>query len=87
LANTPQARKRARQNTRRRADNHSKRSMMRTYIKRVYKAIEDNDRDAAQSAYREAVSFIDRNAKLGLQHRNKAARLKSRINARIRAMS
>ena len=87
MANSSQARKRARQNTRRRTDNHSKRSMMRTYIKRVYKAIEENDRDAASSAYKEAVSYIDRNAKRGLQHKNKAARLKSRMNARIRAMS
>lgn len=87
MANSAQARKRARQNTKRREANHSMRSMMRTYIKRVYKAIESNDKDAARSAYESAVSAIDKNSKRGLHHKNKAARLKSRMNARIRAMS
>jgi len=87
LANTAQARKRARQNTNRREANHSMRSMMRTYIKRVYKAIESNDKEGAQAAYSSAVSAIDKNAKRGLHHKNKAARLKSRMNTRIRAMS
>jgi len=86
LANSPQARKRARQNTTRRSQNHSMRSMMRTYIKSVYAAIESNDKDKALSTYRSAVSIIDRNAKRGLQHKNKSARLKSRMNARIKAM-
>ena len=87
MANSAQARKRARQNTKRREANHSMRSMMRTYIKRVYKAIESNDKEAAQAAYVTAVSAIDRNAKRGLHHKNKAARLKSRLNKRIHAMS
>jgi len=87
LANSAQARKRARQNTQRREANHSMRSMMRTYIKRVYSAIESNDKEAAMSAYESAVSAIDKNAKRGLHHKNKASRLKSRMNARIRAMS
>ncbi|NOY15976.1 MAG: 30S ribosomal protein S20 [Gammaproteobacteria bacterium] len=86
MANSPQARKRARQNTTRRSQNHSMRSMMRTYIKSVYAAIESNDKDKALSTYRSAVSIIDRNAKRGLQHKNKSARLKSRMNARIKAM-
>ena len=87
MANSPQARKRARQNTVRRAQNHSQRSMMRTYIKSVYAAIASNDKDSAISAYKTAVSVIDRNAKRGLQHKNKSARLKSRMNARIKAMA
>ncbi len=86
MANSPQARKRARQNTTRRTQNHSMRSMMRTYIKRVYAAIESNNKDEAVSAFQSAVSIIDRNAKRGFQHKNKAARLKSRMNARIKAM-
>ena len=61
--------------------------MMRTYIKKVYAAIESNDKAAAQDAYKSAASVIDRAAKLGLQHRNKSARLKSRMNARIKAMA
>ena len=87
MANSAQARKRTRQNTKRREANHSMRSMMRTYITRVYKAIESNDKEAAQSAYISAVSAIDKNAKRGLHHKNKASRLKSRMNTRIRAMS
>ena len=87
MANSPQARKRARQNTVHRSQNHSLRSMMRTYIKNVYAAIESKDKDTALSAYHSAVSIIDRNAKRGLHHKNKSARLKSRINARIKAMA
>ena len=87
MANSAQARKRARQNSARRVHNHGQRSMMRTYIKRVYAAIESNDKTAAQDAYKTAVSIIDRNAKRGLHHKNKSARLKSRMNARIKAMS
>jgi small subunit ribosomal protein S20 len=87
LANSSQARKRARQNTVRRSQNHSQRSMMRTYIKSVYAAIESNDKDAAMSAYQSAVAVIDRNAKRGLHHKNKSSRLKSRMNARIKAMA
>ena len=87
MANTAQARKRARQNDKRRAANHSMRSMMRTYIKRVYKAIESNDKEAAVAAYVTAASVIDKNAKRGLHHKNKAARLKSRMNTQIKAMS
>jgi len=63
------------------------RSMMRTYIKTVYAAIESNDKDKAVSAYHSAVSIIDRNARRGLQHKNKAARLKSHMNTRIKAMA
>jgi small subunit ribosomal protein S20 len=61
--------------------------MMRTHIKKVYAAIESNDKEAANTAYAAAVSIIDRNAKLGLHHRNKSARLKSRMNARIKAIA
>jgi len=87
LANSSHARKRARQNTQNRTRNHSQRSMMRTYIKSVYAAIESNDKEAATSAYHSAVSIIDRNAKRGLHHKNKSARLKSRMNKRIMAMA
>jgi small subunit ribosomal protein S20 len=87
LANSAQARKRARQNNVRRVQNHSQRAMMRTNIKKVYAAIESNDKAAAMDAYKAAVSFIDRSAKRGLQHKNKSARLKSRMNARIKAMA
>jgi small subunit ribosomal protein S20 len=86
LANTAQARKRARQNVTRRDHNTGRRSMMRTHIKNVLKAVAAEDKDGAQTAYQSAVSIIDRSAKAGLIHKNAAARYKSRLNARIRAI-
>jgi small subunit ribosomal protein S20 len=87
LANSRQATKRARQGERRRQHNAAQRSRMRTFIKRVIKAIESGDKKAAESAYKEAVPFIDSSADKNIIHANKAARHKSRLNARIRAMS
>ena len=86
MANSNQARKRARQNVRRNSHNASLRSMMRSYIKRILKAVESGDKAAAESAYKDAVPIIDRVADKGLLHKNKAARHKSRLNIRIRAM-
>jgi small subunit ribosomal protein S20 len=86
MANSPQARKRARQADNRRSRNMGERSMMRTYIKRVYYAIEAGDKSAAESAYKAAVPVIDRMANKGLIHHNKAARHKSRMNAQVRAL-
>ena len=60
--------------------------MMRTYIKRVYYAIEAGDKTAAEAAYKEAVPVIDKTAGKGLIHANKAARHKSRMNNNIRSM-
>ena len=60
---------------------------MRTEIKKVTSAIEAGDKDAANAAYRNAVSAIDSSVGKGLVHKNAAARQKSRINTRIRAMA
>jgi len=86
LANTPQARKRARQAEKRRAHNASQRSMVRTYIKRVQTAIASGDFEAASSAYTDAKPVIDRMADRGIMHKNKAARHKSRLNAAVRSL-
>ncbi len=86
MANSAQARKRARQNVVRREQNTGRRSMMRTHIKNVLKAVAAEDKDGAKSAYQSAVSIIDRSAKAGLIHENAAARYKSRLNARVRAI-
>ncbi len=86
MANSAQARKRARQAEKRRRHNASMRSRMRTYIKRVVSAIESGDRAGAETAYRAAVPVIDKMAGKGLIHQNKAARHKTRLNSRIRAM-
>lgn len=87
MANSPQAAKRARQAEKHRQHNASARSMMRTSIKKVLKAIEAGDKEAASSAYQAAAPIIDRMASKNLIHRNKAARHKSRLNASIKAMS
>ncbi len=87
MANSPQAKKRARQNDKRRAHNHSRRSMMRTYIKNVRKALLEGDKARAEEAFKKAVPVIDRMANRGLLHMNAAARYKSRLNNAIRAMA
>jgi small subunit ribosomal protein S20 len=86
LANSAQARKRARQAETSRQRNASARSMMRTYIKKVVNAVASGDKAAAESAYQNAVPMIDRMARKGLIHKNKAARHKSRLNHHVRAM-
>jgi SSU ribosomal protein S20P len=87
VANSPQAKKRARQNDKRRAHNAGLRSMVRTYLKKVIAAIEAGDAKAAQAAYVEAVPVVDRMADKGIIHKNKAARHKSRLNAQIKALA
>ena len=86
MANSAQARKRARQAENHRQLNAGQRSNMRTSIKKVVKAIETGDRDAAKKAYDEAVPVIDSAAGKGLIHANKAARHKSRLNQHIRGL-
>ncbi|MBB6520863.1 30S ribosomal protein S20 [Pseudoteredinibacter isoporae] len=87
MANSPQAKKRARQNEKARQHNASLRSMVRTYIKKVIAAIESGDTEAAKAAYAAAVPVIDRIADKGIIHKNKAARHKSRLNAQVKAMA
>ena len=86
MANSPSARKRARQAEGRRQHNASLRSMVRTSIKKVVKAIDAKDVEAAKVAYTAAVPVIDRMADKGIIHKNKAARHKSRLNAQIKAL-
>jgi small subunit ribosomal protein S20 len=87
VANSPQARKRARQAEKRRAHNSSLRSLVRTVIKKVNAAINSGDSAAAKAAYNSAVPVIDRMADKGIIHKNKAARHKSRLNALVKALS
>ena len=60
---------------------------MRTLVKKVVTAIESGDKEAAAGAYQKAVPVIDRLVNKGIIHKNKAARHKSRLNARIQALS
>jgi len=87
LANIKSAKKRAKQAVVRNARNGSQRSMMRTALKKVIKALESNDRAGAESAYKTAEPILDRYATRGLIHKNKANRHKSRLTARIRALA
>jgi small subunit ribosomal protein S20 len=87
MANTAQARKRARQDLKRRAHNRSLRSRLRTAIKSVRVAIASGDSEAAKAAYQAAQSVIDSIAGKGIIHKNAAARYKSRLVAKIKAMA
>lgn len=87
MANTVQAKKRARQAEKHRQHNASFRSMVRTAIKRVIAAIETGDKEKAQAAYTAAVPVIDRMADKGIIHKNKAARHKSRLNAQVKELA
>jgi len=86
VANSPQARKRARQAEKHRMRNAGMKSMMRSQVKKVVYAIEAGDKTAAQDAYKSAVPILDNMARKGLIHKNKAARHKSRLNEKIRVM-
>jgi small subunit ribosomal protein S20 len=87
MANSAQARKRARQNDKQRMHNASLRSTLRTAIKKVIKSIEAGDKAAAQSTYNESVAVIDSIADKNIIHKNKAARHKSRLSGAIKAMA
>lgn len=86
MANIKSAKKRARQTVVRNARNSAQRSMLRTSIKKVLKALDANDLDGAQAAFAVAQPIIDRFSARNLIHKNKAARHKSRLTARIKAL-
>ena len=86
MANSAQARKRARQAEDARQRNASQRTMMRTYVKKIVNAIAAGNKDGAAEAYKVAIPVLDRMADKGLIHKNKAARHKSRLNAQIKAL-
>jgi small subunit ribosomal protein S20 len=87
MANTAQARKRARQSVERNKHNSSLRSMLRTAIKRVRQAVETGDKTAAAAVLQKATSVIDRVADKNIIHKNKAARHKSRLSAAVKALA
>ncbi len=87
MANTAQAKKRARQAEKSRIRNAGQRSNLRTFIKKVIAAVESGDKEAAQQAYNSAVPVIDSAVTKGIIHKNKAARNKSRLNKRVHAMA
>ncbi len=86
MANIKSAKKRAKQAAVRNARNSAQRSMLRTAVKKVVKAIDAKDAAGAETAFASAQPLLDRMAARGLIHKNKAARHKSRLTARIKAL-
>ncbi|WP_148861734.1 30S ribosomal protein S20 [Marinobacter fonticola] len=86
MANSPQARKRARQNEKNRKHNASLRSMSRTYVKKVESKIDAGNYDEAQAAFKTAQPILDSMVNKGIYPKNKVARIKSRMTTKIKGL-
>ena len=86
MANSPQAKKRARQSDKREAINKARRSRIRTYLRRVEEAIASGDQDAAAAALKAAQPELMRGVTKGVFHKNTASRKMSRLSARVKAL-
>lgn len=87
MANTAQAKKRARQAEKSRIRNTGQRSNLRTFIKKVIAAVTSGNKEEAQAAFKAVVPIIDTAVSKGLIHKNKASRSKSRLNSKVREMA
>ncbi|WP_299197755.1 30S ribosomal protein S20 [uncultured Amphritea sp.] len=87
MANSAGSRKRARQAEKRRQNNASLRSMVRTYVKKVVTAIEAGDHAAANAAFVTAQPIMDSAVTKGIFNKNQVARKKSRLNASIKKLA
>lgn len=87
MANTPQSKKRARQNERRYEVNKARRSRIRTYLRKVEEAIAAGDASVATAALRDAQPELMRGVTKGVLHKNTVARKMSRLSARVKALS
>ncbi|MFK7942834.1 MAG: 30S ribosomal protein S20 [Paracoccaceae bacterium] len=87
MANSPQAKKRVRQLERRTAVNKSRRSRIRTFLRKVEEAIASGDQAVANDALKAAKPEIMRGVSKGISHKNTASRKISRLNGRIKAMA
>ncbi len=86
MANSPQAKKRARQNESRLAVNKARRSRIRTFLRAVEEAIETGDKAAASAALQAAQPELMRGVTKGVFHKNTASRKMSRLAARVKAL-
>ncbi|MGB1751798.1 MAG: 30S ribosomal protein S20 [Paracoccaceae bacterium] len=86
MANSPQSKKRARQNDRNRLVNKNRRSRIRTFIRKVEEAIAGGDKESALVALRSAQPELMRGVSKGIFHKNTAARKISRLAARVNAI-
>ncbi len=87
MANIQSAKKRARQNDKRRTHNMAMRSRLRTALRKVLTAIGKGKKDEAQQVYKAAAPEIDRMVSKGILRKNRAARYKSRLNAKVKGMA
>ncbi|MBQ0805853.1 SSU ribosomal protein S20P [Sulfitobacter marinus] len=86
MANTPQAKKRARQNEARFQINKARRSRIRTFLRKVEEAIESGDKEASVAALRAAQPELMRGVTKGVFHKNTASRKMSRLASRVKAL-
>ncbi len=86
MPNIQSAAKRLRQNEKRRDHNRTASTAMKTAIKKVEQAVENNNPDAAKESLHAAVSVINKTARKGIIHKNKAARLTSRLTRKVNSM-
>lgn len=86
MANSPQSKKRARQNEARFAVNKMRRSRIRTFLRKVEEAIESGSKDDAAAALKAAQPELMRGVTKGVYHKNTAARKMSRLAARVKAI-
>jgi small subunit ribosomal protein S20 len=87
MANSPQSKKRARQNDRRQAINKARRSRIRTYLRKVEEAIASGDQVVAKTALQEVQPELMRGVTKGVLHKNTVARKMSRLSARVKALA
>lgn len=85
MPHSASAKKRHRQNLRNRDRNRARKSVIKTEIRKLLSAVSDGDMTVAREQFRKVASEADRAAARKTIHRNKAARIKSRLSARIKA--
>ncbi|GIR45318.1 MAG: 30S ribosomal protein S20 [Paracoccaceae bacterium] len=87
MANTPQSKKRARQNERKLEVNKARRSRIRTFLKKVEEAISSGDKNAANTALKSAQPELMRGVTKGVYKKNTAARKMSRLSSRVKSLT
>lgn len=87
MANSPQAKKRAKQAEKSRIRNVGQRSNLRTFVKKVIAAVKSGDKEKALAAFKIAEPIIDSAVSKGIIHKNKASRGKSRLNLKVKSMA
>ena len=86
MPNSKSAKKRLRQNVARRATNLSAKRAVRTQLRKVREAVKAGNAELAETEFRLAVKKLDRAGARNIIHRNAAARLKSRLSAKVKAI-